>query len=300
MNKLIMIILSLLLFLTGCNSTTNSQLPVITTTVYPISLIVEQLAGEEVIVNQVYPQGADVHSYEPTSKDMITIADSDIVFYISDGEDPFISAIKADDNDETKYVNISEHELFKNNVDSNYYAITEHDDGTTSSGEEIIDPHIWISPKLDILIANVIASELEAIGVDVASNLDSLVKELSEVDRAYQDFGANQTNALIVSHDAYGYLTSEYGIEVISLYGMNHDDEPSSKEIADVIDYINDNSISKIYLDENETNKNLMSQIASETNAELSTLLTISTESNITQDMTLVDCLNYNLAQMEN
>lgn len=302
MNKFIMIFLSILLVLTGCTTTSSdSELPVITTTVYPISLIVNQLAGDQVVVNQVYPPGADVHSYEPTSRDMISIADSDIVFYISDEEEPFIKSISADDQDGTKYINISEHELFKSQVEPSYYGIVDHDEADTLNDEEvsIIDPHIWISPKLDILIANVIASELELIDIDVTSNLDSLVSDLTIIDNAYQEFGTNQTTALVVSHNAYGYLESEYGIDIISLYGMNHDDEPSSKEIANIIDYINDNQINNIYIDENETNKQVMSEIANETNAQLLTLLTISTESEITKDMTIVDCLNYNLVQME-
>ena len=60
------------------------------TTVYPLQYIVEQIAGEYVNVETIYPPGADEHTYEPTQKEMIELAQADSLFYIGLGLEGFI------------------------------------------------------------------------------------------------------------------------------------------------------------------------------------------------------------------
>ncbi len=299
MNKLLSILLITILLLTGCKDVESGK-PVVTVSVYPLGLIVEQLAGDSVDVNIVYPKGADIHNYEPTSQDMAKITESDIVFFISNEEDPYIANLAIDDTD-TNYVSIIEDEYFLNNVDSDLY---DHDHDEHEEEDEHnhdLDPHLWVSPKELKILANVIKIHLEDI-VDsevLNSNLDLLLSELDLVDVKYSEFAQSQTTPIIVSHDAYSYLHEDYGIEFINLYGKFHDDEPTSSEIAEVIDLIVDNQISTIYVDENSINLSVVNQIANESNATVEVLLTLSTESDIVNGMTLTDALNYNLEQME-
>ena len=52
------------------------------TTVYPLQYFTERIGGEHVDVQSIYPPGADEHTFDPTQKDMIALADSDVFFYI--------------------------------------------------------------------------------------------------------------------------------------------------------------------------------------------------------------------------
>ena len=63
------------------------------TTVFAFQSFIEQIGGKYVDVESIYPPGADLHSYEPTQKDMINIAKSDLFIYSSDGLDPVSAKI---------------------------------------------------------------------------------------------------------------------------------------------------------------------------------------------------------------
>ncbi|MBF2482690.1 zinc ABC transporter substrate-binding protein, partial [Listeria seeligeri] len=82
-------LLSTLLILTGCSDSsdtkTNSDKLTVYTTVYPLQYLTEQIGGKYVDVHSIYPPGSDAHSFEPTQKDMMKIADSDLFFYIGLG-----------------------------------------------------------------------------------------------------------------------------------------------------------------------------------------------------------------------
>ena len=49
---------------------------------------IEQIGGKYVNVKSIYPKGTDIHSYEPTQKEMTNIAKSDLFVYSSDDMDP--------------------------------------------------------------------------------------------------------------------------------------------------------------------------------------------------------------------
>ena len=74
------VFISFVLFLAACGNNTNvkeDQPLKIYTTVFPLTSFVEEIGGETVDVESVYPAGADMHSYEPTQKDMIDYSDGD-------------------------------------------------------------------------------------------------------------------------------------------------------------------------------------------------------------------------------
>ena len=121
MKKLISILVVTILILTGCKGEENNGKPNIVTTVFPVTEIVKVVAGEDANISSIYPSGADVHNYELTSKDMAKIADSDLFFYISESNEPFVHALEESGKYKTKFINISEHELFKNKVISEMF-----------------------------------------------------------------------------------------------------------------------------------------------------------------------------------
>ena len=198
MKKLISILVVTILILTGCKGEENNGKPNIVTTVFPVTEMVKVVAGEDANISSIYPSGADVHNYELTSKDMAKIADSDLFFYISDSNEPFVHALEESGKYKTKFINISEHELFKNKVDKSLYGISDdhtHDnDSEHVDGDEIVllYPHIWLSPKKLLLMLDV--SNYETLeGKEIA--LDSVIKlrnELIKLDKEYINFGKNQ------------------------------------------------------------------------------------------------------------
>ncbi len=80
------------------------------TTVYPLQYFAERIGGEYVDVSSIYPPGANEHTFEPTQKDMMTLADADLFFYIGLGLEGFVE--KAKDtlaNENVKLVATADH-----------------------------------------------------------------------------------------------------------------------------------------------------------------------------------------------
>ncbi|UII55304.1 zinc ABC transporter substrate-binding protein [Cytobacillus spongiae] len=112
MKKLILLFAILLpasLFLSACgnsNSTNqekNDKLNVYTT-VYPLQYFTERIAGDLVDVDTIYPPGADEHTFEPSQKDMMKLADSDLFIFIGLGLEGFVE--KAKDTLENEQVSL--------------------------------------------------------------------------------------------------------------------------------------------------------------------------------------------------
>ncbi|MFE8703309.1 metal ABC transporter solute-binding protein, Zn/Mn family [Cytobacillus sp. FJAT-54145] len=101
---LILLILPTSLFLSGCseesNTTTKESSSTeetklsIYTTVYPLMYLTEQIGGDLVNVQTIYPPGADEHTFEPSQKDMINLADSDLFIYVGLGLEGFVEKAK--------------------------------------------------------------------------------------------------------------------------------------------------------------------------------------------------------------
>ncbi len=102
MNKKLFFIVSIIavLILTACGNQQVETVPSedesataslsVYTTVYPLQYFAERIGGEHVHVQSIYPPGADEHSFDPTQKDMIALADSDLFFYVGLGLEGFV------------------------------------------------------------------------------------------------------------------------------------------------------------------------------------------------------------------
>ena len=121
MNKKLFFIVSLItiMLLTACGNkattkeetateTKNDKLSVYTT-VYPLQYFTERIGGDHVDVKSIYPAGADEHTFDPTQKDMIALADSDLFFYIGLGLEGFVeNAEKTMKNEHVKMIATAE------------------------------------------------------------------------------------------------------------------------------------------------------------------------------------------------
>ncbi|MFV0254957.1 MAG: metal ABC transporter substrate-binding protein [Erysipelotrichaceae bacterium] len=295
MKKIIRIIISMFLIISllGCSrkegAKTNEARLEVYTTYYAAELIVKQLAGDLISVNNIYPEGSDRHNYELSAKELADISNSDLVIYANAEEDKSISQIIDSDNDTIYF-------------DSFQSIIPTINKLYSGKNTKEYDAHIWTTPFLNIQIAEKIKNiliELDSSNTQIyQSNYEILAAELHLADQEYQKFADVQSYPLILTHDAYAYYDLVYGIEYISVYGVHHDDEPSSAEIAQIIDNIKSYDIPYIYAESNNINNTLIQQIALETNIDIRIVDNLSTFNTATSEyQSLVELLLYNLAQ---
>lgn len=256
------------------------------TTVYPLQYFTEQIGGEFVDVSSIYPAGANEHSFEPTQKDMMALADADLFFYIGLGLEGFVeNAQKTLANEDVKLVataaNVTEDQLHIS-TGHTHAEHEEHDDHghEEEHAHEEHDAHVWLSPIISQQLALTIKDELvKALPEHEAtfnSNYEQLVTDLAALHSDFEEMAATTTKkTFFVSHAAFGYIAGHYGFNQVPVAGLNSQSEPSQKELTAIVDLANKENIQYIFFEQNVSSK-LTEIIQKEVNAETLTLHNLS------------------------
>lgn len=288
MKKLLLTSVSLVGLLAGCSNNTNavdSEKINVITSYYPYQLITEELGGDFVNVESIYPTDSDAHSYEMTPMQTMDLQDADLVIITNVEEDAKIyNSLREDAN-----VVI---------VDSEEEEHAEDEDE-----EHIHGSHSWLSPHRGEEAVSAISDAL--IDLDATNKLtyteneSKLTSKLEDLDSIYAEFGANQSKPIVATHDAYSALEEDYGIEFITLYGAHHDDEPTTKDVIDAVDTIKELQIKTIFVEQGDKSNPVMRQIADEAAVNVDTLYTLETESSHKSFTSIADFYDYNLKMFE-
>ena len=229
------------------------------TTIYPLEFIAQEIGGDTVDVESIIPPGADAHSYEPTMQDMTSYANADAFIYVGGNMEVFSDTIaNALTSQSVELIPLSDHEeLFVASAHDHDHE-HDHDHGDEDHDhdhEEGQDPHIWISPTRMIDVAAIIKDEmieLSPANEDLyLENYEELVEALEELDAAFHDTLANKENAhIIVPHAAYGYW-AEYGVTQIPLSGYSMSEEPSQRQLQELVNTANEYNIEYVLFEQN-------------------------------------------------
>lgn len=272
------------------------------TTVYPLQYFAERIGGEHVKVKSIYPPGSDEHTFDPTQKDMIALADADLFFYIGLGLEGFVdNAKKTLQNEHVKMIAtadaITEDMLVENEEDDHHDHDHGHDHGD-------LDPHVWISPVLSDALAYSIKEALIEVSPEhkayFEENFDALRDDLLMLDRKFINMSADASSkTFFVSHAAFGYLADTYDFEQIAIAGLNSQSEPSQKELAQLIDYAREKNIKYVLFEQNISSK-LTKVIQNEIGAESLVLhnLGVLTMEDIKKDEDYFSLMERNLATL--
>lgn len=299
---------------------TDEETLSIYTTVYPIEYFTERIGGDSVSVASVYPPGSDEHTFEPTQKDMMEMADADYLFSIGLGLEGFISSAEETlANQSVEIVKladaISDEQLIagephdhgteeEHSEDEHAHEEDEHaheEEGHEGHDHGELDPHIWISPSISIELARAIEQKLIEAAPEqqqtFEANFDELEAELQALDASFKEM-AEQANrdTFFVSHAAFGYWADAYNLNQVSVAGLNSQDEPSQKELASLVDQAREQQISYILTEQNVSSK-LTEIIRSEVGAETLELhnLGVLTQDNIDNEETYFTLMKQNL-----
>lgn len=242
----------------GCKRQTAGNIGklAVYTTIYPLYYLAKEIGGNKVTVTNIIPAGVSVHEWEPSTRDIAQLSKADLIIYLGLGLDEWIKKTQSSDV-KAIYREASQNiDLIK--------------DGTA------INPHVWLSPKNALIMAANVKDTL--INMDQADsayfekNYQSLKQRLSQLD---QDYSATLSNtprkAFVAYHKAFSYLARDYGLEEITVIGLDDEQEPSPAQISRVIEYCKTNGIKYIFTEPLVTPKP-MQTIAAETGAKILTL----------------------------
>ncbi len=208
-------------------------------TFYPLAYLAETIGGERVSVKTLIPQNNEVHSWEPSTRDMLEVDTADIVVYNGAGLEPWFE-------DEILPALDTEGKLI---IDT-----TSGLDLLPSGGDSSYDPHTWLSPYVARWQAERIHQALVSVDPGNSSYYGErwalLSSRLEALDSSYTErlSGKDKSDAF-VGHSAYGYLASRYGFEQHGIIGLSADESPSATTIASLVELMVEYDIYVVYVD---------------------------------------------------
>ncbi|OZI12863.1 adhesin [Bacillaceae bacterium SAS-127] len=284
--SMIVMLLAIMLIIAGC-STEKTEAPKqdsdqlkVYTTIYPLTFFTEEIGKEFVEVESVLPAGVDAHTYEPTPKTMIDIAQSDLFIYNGLGLEPFGAKIQESmKNEKVKVIEVGK--TLDLDAHQQMHAHEEemaHEDHGTHEHEEHghnhgdIDPHVWIDPTLAIQMAEVVKDQLVELQPkhksEFENNFDSLKQKLSTLDEQFHEMADQaKRKEFLVSHSAFGYWQKNYGLKQMSVAGLSPTNEPSQKQLTEMVETAKEHQIKYVIFEQNVTPK-VAKVVQNELNAE--------------------------------
>lgn len=116
------------------------------------------------------------------------------------------------------------------------------------------NPHLWTNPPMAKayaeLVRDVLAAADPAAAATYAANFEAFAARIDALDSALRESTATleaDARQLLTYHDAYAYFAKEYGWNVIGAIQPSSFDEPTPKEIADLIDQVEKTGVRAIF-----------------------------------------------------
>ncbi|MBR2289474.1 MAG: zinc ABC transporter substrate-binding protein [Clostridia bacterium] len=281
------------------------------TTIYPEYDFTKAIVGDKMEVVRLIGPGVEVHTYEPSAKDMMRIAKANAFIYTGLDMEPWaekiIETIKeypVEIVDTSKNIEMIESDAFM----EEYSLLDEKHLEEHSHEDEEKDGHIWMNPENAIIMIDTILEEVVKLDPENREFYEENAKKYQEailaldkeIEEALQE---NDISVLVFGGEfAYAYFCQRYNLGVVSCYtACGEHADPSIARIKDVIEYINENRIAHIYYE--ELSEGQISQMISEetkTEAEVFNTLHNVTQEEIGKGENYISMMRENLKKIVN
>lgn len=265
---------------------------------FPCYDFARQIAGDAARVQMLIRPGAEVHSYEPSPADILSIGGADLFVYIGGESDVWVDGIL------DSFGNAAPRSL---KLMDSVELLEEEDDHDHDHGGLAYDEHIWTSPKNAIAMVRAVEAALcEALPESAEvfhANADAYAAELAEIDAELEQIVANSVRQELVFADRFPflYLAHDYGLSFSAAFtSCTADTEPSAQTLVKLIETIQRDGIPAVYTIE-LSNGTIARTIAEETGVEILTLHSAQTVTQAEFDAgeTYASLMRRNLAAIE-
>ncbi len=212
----------------------------------PYERIVREIGGASVEVVTLVPKNANPHTFEP--KPDILKRFSGVSLYFSDGSGldnawrPRFLGV----NPNVQVVDVSEGVSF---IAEEHSHASEHG----AEHDEELDPHLWNSPRVAMLLASNICRALAAADAPHAElyreNLERFSKKLADLDArlaASLKELPEERRTFIVFHPSYGYLARDYGLKQIAVEMDGK--EPKPRDMRNLVTVAKRNRVKTVFV----------------------------------------------------
>ena len=236
----------------------------VVTTIFPIYDWVRETVGNEaghVNLSLLLDSGVDLHSYQPTAKDIMTISNADLFIYVGGESDEWVEdVLKSAMNPDLKAINLveamgedikmeeivegMEHEHEHDHDHDDHDDDHDHEDHDEDEDhedhdhehehEEEADEHVWLSLRNARKLTAVIADTLVSIDPDYAeqyrNNAAAYIEKLDALDAQYTEMTGGSAYKTILFGDRFPfrYMADDYGLAYYAAFsGCSAESEAS-------------------------------------------------------------------------
>ena len=252
----LLLILAFALIGCGGDSAESGKLQVVATTGQTGDAVLH-IAGDLVELNTLLGAGIDPHAYVPTEGDVGRLSSADVIIYNGINLEAQMIRILDQMAERDKLVLSVGDSLPQDRLLEWGYDDT-----------KIFDPHVWNDPMLwsigvenirDILI-EADPDNAEAYEANAADYLESIQETHAYVSDAINSI-PESARVMVTAHDAFGYFSRTYGIEVLGLQGISTNAEVSTADVRAMADEITSRQIPSLFVESSVSPKTMESLI---------------------------------------
>mgnify|MGYP001029676439 CR=1 FL=1 len=237
MKKKLFLLLSLIsiLLLSGCKKTNEHKDIVVT--MFPQYDIVKQIVDDKIGVSLITPIGTEVHGFEPTSKQLITIKNSKLFIFTSYEIDTWVTASLIKD--------INHLNLYENFSQISY-----------PNTSDVDFSHYWTDPIIFINLIDTILEQLILIDNVNQSfyikNANDYKNKILSLHNEMANYFKNQKGTIFFAgHNSMLNFSSRYQLKMITLHEhFEPDADLTSQQLKSLVDKIKASDIHFLFIGE--------------------------------------------------
>ncbi len=336
MKKIIAVMLAAILCI-GCFSACSSQEASkkedtdkiqIVTTIFPEYDWVMNILGEnpaDAEVTLILDSGVDLHSFQPTVEDILTISKCDLFIYVGGESDDWVSDVLQEAfNQDMVVVNllevlgdvVKEEEIIEgmqaeeHGHEENEHEEAEHEEEHEHEEAEY-DEHVWLSLRNAVVLTEKISELIQTLDQEHAdvydANAKAYIEKLKNLDQDYAKAVSDASVSTLLFGDRFPfrYLVDDYGLSYYAAFvGCSAETEASFETVTFLAQKVDELSLHTVMTIEG-TDHRIAETIIQNTRSKDQQILTMdsmqsTTAKDIAAGMTYLSIMEKNLTVLKN
>jgi ABC-type Zn uptake system ZnuABC Zn-binding protein ZnuA len=232
------------------NNSTIRNLNVVTS-VSPITNIIRNVGGDKIDLVGLVPEGVNSHTFELMPSDVVKVNNADLVIIDGLGLETNVEDIAEEARNKDPQLQVLK--LGDNTITSDQWVF----DFSFPEKKSDPNPHLWLNVAYAMNFANLTRDKLIEMDPQNAhyytTNTDRYISLLKNLDKGIMQAVRTvppENRKLLTYHDSWAYFALRYNMTVIGAVQPSDFGEPTTQEVARIIDQIRSERVPAIFASE--------------------------------------------------
>jgi ABC-type Zn uptake system ZnuABC Zn-binding protein ZnuA len=232
------------------NNSTIQNLNVVTS-ISPLTNIIRNVGGDKIDLVGLVPEGVNSHTFELMPSDVVKLNNADLVVIDGLGLETNVEDIAEEARNKDPQLQVLK--LGDNTITSDQWVF----DFSFPEKKSDPNPHLWLNVAYAMNFANLTRDKLIEMDPQNAqyfsTNTDRYISLLKNLDKGIMQAVSTvppENRKLLTYHDSWAYFALRYNMTVIGAVQPSDFGEPTTQEVARIIDQIRSERVPAIFASE--------------------------------------------------